>query len=181
MGKFGKRRLPQFMDKEASVMGANPKSHQDNYKRLKGLGLAEPGEPVVIKIMGNKPEDLAEIQAAGFKVRRITDNETFIKILTVWGEEAIVDFDLDTEYTEWDEGMGYAELVGEHEGVEYRIQVEVSKYGGDEEIESIEDTSIEGSFHNSNSAACFVRMTGTNSSTTNDLSGTFYGHNVIDS
>jgi hypothetical protein len=143
MGKFGKRRLPQFMDKEAVSMGANPKSHQDNYKRLKGLGLAEPGKPGVIKIMGNKPEDLAEIQAAGFKVRRITNSETFIKILTVWGEEAIVDFDLDTNDTDWEEGMGYGDLVGEHEGVEYRIPVEVSKFGGDEEIESIEDTSIE--------------------------------------
>jgi len=143
MGKFGKRRLPEFMDEEATSMGANPQVHQDNYKRLRGLGLAEPGKPTVIKIMGNKPEDLAEIQAAGYKVRRITNSETFIKILTVWGEEAIVDFDLDTEYTEWDEGMGYAELVGEHEGIEYRIQVEVSRFGDGEDIESIEDTSIE--------------------------------------
>ena len=142
MGKFGKRRLPQFMDKEATSMGANPKLHQDNYQRLRSLGLAEPGKPSVIKIMSNKPEDLAEIQAAGYKVRRITDSETFIKILTVWGEEVIVDFDLDTSDTDWDDGMGYGELVGEHEGVEYRIPVEVNKFGGDEEIDSI-DNSIE--------------------------------------
>ena len=54
MGKFGKRRLPEFMDEEATSMGANPQVHQDNYKRLRGLGLAEPGKPTVIKIMGNK-------------------------------------------------------------------------------------------------------------------------------
>jgi hypothetical protein len=143
MGKFGKRRLPEFMDEEATSMGANPKLHQDNYKRLKGLGLAEPGKPSVIKIMGNNPADLAEIQAAGYKVRRITNSETFIKILTVWKEEAIVDFDLDTSDTDWDEGMGYGDLVGEHEGVEYRIPVEVNKFGEDEEIDAIEDNSIE--------------------------------------
>lgn len=143
MGKFGKRRIPKFAEDEVSQYGANPKSHQDNYRRLKGLGLAQPGKPAVIKIMGNNPEDLAEIQAAGYKVRRIIGSETFIKIRTVWGEEAIVDFDLDTQYTTWEDGLGYAVLVGEHEGIEYRIEAEVTRWAGDEEIEHIENDSIE--------------------------------------
>lgn len=142
MGKFGKRRIPKFAEDEVSSYGANPKSNT-SLKRLSTLGLANPAQPQVLQIMKNTPQDLAEIQAAGYKVRRITDRETFIKIKTVWAEEAIVDFHLDTEYTEWEEGSGYAELVGEHEGVEYRIQVEVSKWGGEEEIENIEDDSIE--------------------------------------
>ncbi len=45
-------------------------------------------------------------------------------------------------------------------------------YVGGKHHNAVEDISIKGSFYNSDSASCFVRMAGINSSTTNDLSGT---------
>ena len=142
MGKFGSRKFPKFIKSETEVYGANPKSHSTGLKRLKSLGLAEPQKPKVLEVYGNSPQDLAAVRAAGFKVNRLAGSH-FLKIQTVWGDEAILNFELDTEYTDWEDGMGSADLVGEHEGFEYRIQVEVSKFGGDVEVDEIDEDTIE--------------------------------------
>ena len=145
MGKFGKKRIPDFAKDEVvgvSAMGSNPKMHQQNLSRLKNLGLVQPGNPEVIAVLGQK--DLAQIQAAGYKIRRVSANDHFIKIKTVFGEEAIVNFDASSENTDWEDGMGYGELVGEHEGIEYIIPCEISNVGGGSfEVDDIMTDDIE--------------------------------------
>ena len=50
-------------------------------------------------------------------------------------------------------------------------------YVGGKHHDDTENAAFNGSFHNSNNVACYIRLSGTNSSITNDLSGTIYAHN----
>lgn len=142
MGKFGKRRLPKFMEQPKAhdlnvnapaneeIDLADPDQRREAGKALKSGGLL-PGshqlvEPVVLKSYSSNPEDMQELANAGYEIKKKKDSELIAKIKTVDDEETVLVFEADQEDGEKDEdhrGYMWCDAVAEHEGWEYRIPI----------------------------------------------------------
>jgi len=150
MGKFGKYSLPKFVLNQLNQLNEEDSQDIDDPMRkfvdseiMKDLGMlpktAKTDDIKILHIYSNDDDDLLELQKAGFTGRKIRLDELFIKLIDVYGEEVILnfeilEFDSDYDFT----SVKYGDLEATYNGWRYFMEATLIIHGDQRYLEEID-------------------------------------------
>lgn len=149
MGKFGKYSLPKFVLNQLAKLNEEASQEIDDPRRkfvdsgiMKDLGMLPPTAKTddikILHIYSNDVDDLRELQKAGF-TRKIRQDELFIKLIDVYGEEVILNFEILEFESDYEfPNAKYGDLEATYNGWRYFMEATLIIYGDQRYLEEID-------------------------------------------